>query len=133
MSEVLRAADYARRQGIHARVLSVHTLKPLDADALCRAAIETGGIVTIEEHTVDGGLGGAVAEILLERGAIPAVFRRVGLRAGFSSIVGSQHYLRAHYQTDAAAIVRVTTAGACSKTNSDLRDRPGASSGGGDR
>lgn len=105
MSEVLRAADQLAKRGIKARVLSVHTLKPLDADLLCRAAIETGGIITVEEHTVDGGLGGAVAELLLERGAIPAIFRRVGLRAGFSSLVGSQDYLRTHYEMDASAIV----------------------------
>jgi transketolase len=105
MTEALRAADSLARQGIRARVLSVHTLKPLDADTLCRAARETGGLVTIEEHTVDGGLGGAVAEMLLERGVIPAVFRRIGLRAGFSSIVGSQQYLRTRYGMDAASIV----------------------------
>lgn len=105
MGEVLRAADQLAAHGIEARVLSVHTLKPLDADLLCQAAIETGGIITVEEHTVDGGLGGAVAELLLERGAIPAMFRRVGLRAGFSSLVGSQDFLRTHYEMDASAIV----------------------------
>jgi transketolase len=103
--EVLRAADLLAEQGVHARVLSVHTLKPLDGDTICRSAIETGGIVTVEEHTVDGGLGGAIAELLLERQAIPAVFRRIGLRAGFSGLVGSQDFLRACYRLDAVSIV----------------------------
>jgi transketolase len=69
------------------------------------AAAETGGIVTVEEHSVHGGLGGAVAESLLEAGVVPRAFHRVGLRHGFSSIVGSQEYLRAAYGIDAPAIV----------------------------
>lgn len=105
LSEALAAADELARRGIEARVLSVHAVKPLDADALSRAAEETGGIITIEEHTVDGGLGSAVAEVLLERGAAPTFFHRIGLRQGFSSIVGSQQYLRARYDMDCNAIV----------------------------
>ena len=88
-----------------ARVLSVHTLKPLDVESLARAAEETSGMVTLEEHTVDGGLGGAVAEALLERGAVPGFFHRIGLRQGFSSIVGSQSFLRARYGLDRHAVV----------------------------
>jgi transketolase len=99
------AEDLARSHRVATRVLSVHTTKPLDADALAAAARETGGIMTLEEHTVDGGLGGAVAELLLERGAIPKAFRRVGLRAGFSSAVGSQGYLRALYGLDCRSVV----------------------------
>lgn len=105
LSEVLQAADALAAAGIHCRVLSMHTLKPLDAEALRRAAWETGGVITIEEHTVEGGLGGAAAEALLEAGAIPDVFCRIGLRAGFSSLVGSQSYLRARYGLDWRAIV----------------------------
>ena len=105
LSEALSAADDLARHGIAARVLSVHTLKPFDGDAFARAAVETGGIITLEEHTVDGGLGGAAAESLLERGALPGFFQRMGLRHGFSSIVGSQTYLRARYGIDRRAIV----------------------------
>lgn len=105
LSEALAAADGLAEHGIQARVLSVHTLKPFDADALVRAAQETGGVVTLEEHTVYGGLGGAAAEALLERGAQPGFFRRMGLRQGFSSIVGSQAYLRARYGIDQHAVV----------------------------
>ena len=104
LGEAFLAAEMLDAQGIRARVLSVHTVKPLDVAALAAAARETGGLVTIEEHNVDGGLGGAVAEALLESGVIPRFFLRVGLRAGFSSIVGSQKYLRAVYSLDAAAI-----------------------------
>ena len=93
----LEAADRLAAEGIACRVLSMHTIKPLDREALLAAARETGGIVTVEEHTVEGGLGSAVAESCLEAGVPPRVFHRVGLRAGFSSIVGSQDYLRARY------------------------------------
>jgi transketolase C-terminal domain/subunit len=64
----------------------------------------------VEEHTLDGGLGGAVAETLLDAGAAPRRFARVGLRSGFSSVVGSQEYLRRHYEIDADAIVRAASA-----------------------
>jgi transketolase len=101
----LEAADALREEGIACRVLSMHTIKPLDTDALIAASRETGAIITVEEHTVHGGLGGAVAETLLEAGAAPRAFYRVGLRAGFSSIVGSQEYLRAAYSLDASAII----------------------------
>jgi transketolase len=83
----------------------MHTIKPLDTDALVAAARETGGILSIEEHTVDGGLGGAIAETLLEAGAPPRTFHRVGLRAGFSSVVGSQDYLRGVYGLDEPSIM----------------------------
>ena len=69
------------------------------------AAFETGGIVTVEEHVLEGGLGGAVAETLLDHGAMPKGFHRLALRAGYSSIVGSQEYLRTRYGMDKAAII----------------------------
>jgi transketolase len=102
---VLRAVETLAGQGIGCRVVSMHTIKPLDREAVLAAARETGAIVTVEEHTVDGGLGGAVAECCLEAGMAPRAFRRVGLRAGFSSVVGSQDYLRSVYGMDGPAIV----------------------------
>jgi hypothetical protein len=107
LGEALQAADILASQGIFCRVLSVHTIKPLDTDTLAAAASETGGIVSIEEHAVDGGLGGAIAEALMEAGAFPPFFVRMGLRNTFSSVVGSQQYLRKVYSLDAAAIARV--------------------------
>lgn len=110
LEEVLKAADQLRQTGIFCRILGMHTIKPVDKEALTAAARETGGIVTIEEHTVDGGLGSAVAETLLENGASPGFFHRVGLREGFSSVVGSQCFLRTRYKMDASAIVAVVSA-----------------------
>jgi transketolase len=102
--EAIKAADILALQGVSCRVLSFHTLKPLDVDALVSASIETGGLLTLEEHSVDGGLGGAAAEALLEAGHAPRFFHRIGLRRGFSSVVGSQSYLRKIYCLDAAAV-----------------------------
>jgi transketolase len=106
LGEALTAADLLASDSIQCRVISMHTIKPLDVDALIAAATETGGIVTIEEHTVEGGLGGAVAENLLEAGALPGFFLRIGLRSGFSSVIGSQQYLRHVHGLDATAVAQ---------------------------
>ena len=73
----LDAADTLADQGIKARVLDMHTVKPLDGEAIERAAQETGAIVTAEDHNILGGLGGAVAEYLVEHTPVPV--RRVGV------------------------------------------------------
>jgi len=110
LEEAVRAADLLEEHGIFCRVLSVHTVKPLDTETLSAAARETGGLVIIEEHMIDGGLGGAVAENLLELNVHPTFFLRIGLRSGFSSIVGTQQYLRGVYGLDANAIVTAVIA-----------------------
>jgi transketolase len=58
----------------------------------------------VEEHTIDGGLGSCVAEVCLERGVVPQTFYRIGIRTGYSALIGSQSYLRTLYDMDAAAI-----------------------------
>lgn len=123
LAEALAAADMLAKGGVSCRVLSMHTVKPLDHAQLLDAARATGGIVTVEEHTVDGGLGGAVAEFLLEAGASPGVFRRIGLRCGFSAIVGSQDYLRQRYGLDRLAIVETVHAALASQVPSVARRR----------
>lgn len=105
LAVALQAADRLAGQGIETRVLSVHTLRPFDSDTIFKACRETGGLMTIEEHVVDGGLGGLVAETCLEAGVLPRAFYRIGLRSGFSSVVGSQEFLRARYGMDTHAIV----------------------------
>lgn len=106
LEEALSAAASLSGQGIEARVVSHHTVKPIDEASILASAKETGGIVTVEEHTLDGGLGSAVLEILADAGFWPRGFQRVGLRSGFSSVVGSQEYLRGIYEIDAASIER---------------------------
>jgi transketolase len=104
LSECLKAADMLAGEGISARVLSVSSLKPFDEDAVIAAARETGGVVTVEEHTIVGGLGGAAAETLLEAGVTPGFFRRIGLNDCYPTVVGDQDYLRAAYKMDGQAI-----------------------------
>ena len=106
LGAALEAADSLVEQGIACRVLSMHTIKPFDGDAVVRACRETGGIVTVEEHTIHGGLGSLVAETCLDAGVKPNAFRRIGLRAGFSSIVGAQEYLRREYGMDPKSIAK---------------------------
>lgn len=84
----------------------MHTIKPLDYKEIEDCVNETGGIITVEENTILGGLGGAVAEYCLENNLIPKVFKRIGLNDIYSSIVGSQEYLRNKYNMDADAIAQ---------------------------
>jgi transketolase len=78
----LEAADRLAEEGISARVMEMHTIKPLDEEAVLHAARETGALVTAEEHSVIGGLGAAVAEMVSECYPVPVV--RVGLRDTFA-------------------------------------------------
>jgi len=78
----LEAADTLAREGIHARVLEIHTLKPLDITTIQAAARETGAIVTAEEHSIIGGLGAAVLEALAETYPVPVI--RVGIQDRFA-------------------------------------------------
>ena len=73
----LEAAELLKADGISARVINIHTIKPIDADILVKAAKETGAIVTAEEHSIIGGLGSAVAEVLSEKCPVP--MRRIGV------------------------------------------------------
>jgi transketolase len=81
VSEALEAVETLKREGISARLLHMPTVKPLDVDALARAARETTGIVTAEEHSILGGLGEAVAGFLSE--TTPTCVRRVGVKDVF--------------------------------------------------
>ena len=105
LETAVQAAELLHQSGLEARVLSMHTVKPLDANAISVAARETGAIFTLEEHSVAGGLGGAVAEFLAEEGERPFTFRRFGLPSAFSSAVGTQEYLRAQHRLTAEAVV----------------------------
>ncbi len=116
LREALTAAERLAAQGVECRIEAIHTLKPLDEAAILAAARETGGIVTLEEHSRIGGLKGAVAETLLTHGARVGFFRSVALDDTFPTIVGDQSYLRQRYGLDAtaveAAIVSALSSGA---------------------
>ncbi len=83
LSRSLDAADVLAGRGIDARVVEVHTIKPLDAATIVTAASETGAIVTAEEHSIVGGLGGAVVEALAD--ACPVPVERVGIADAFAT------------------------------------------------
>jgi len=106
LQEALRAADVLEARGLGVRVISVHTIVPLDETEVRAAGRECDAVFTVEEHSVVGGLGGAVSECLLESGAVPRTFRRIGIRGGFTTLVGDQAFLREQYGLDAAGIVR---------------------------
>jgi transketolase len=108
LTEVIQAADGLAAEGISASIYSVHTIKPLDAAPLREAARRHRAMITVEEHSVHGGLGGATLEVLSEVGAVPSRFLRIGLDGCFSSIVGTQAYLRAAYAMDSKSIIRRT-------------------------
>jgi transketolase len=92
------AAELLAKEGVGCRVLSLHTIKPLDAAAVRKAATETGGMITVEEHSVNGGLGEACAGLLLQEG----IHTRFKI-AGFSdehTVTGSQEEIFRHYGLD---------------------------------
>ena len=94
VQQALAAAEALAADGVNAGVLNIHTIAPLDVDAIVAAAGRTGRIVTAEDHNVNGGLGGAVAEALAEAGS-SAQLRRVGTRAFGQS--GTEKELYDHY------------------------------------
>ena len=101
MVEMAVRASRTRKRGDWRPVLNMHTIKPLDREAILQAAAETRGIVTAEEHHLTGGLGGAVAELLAVEH--PTRMRLVGMPDDFA-VVGPTVPLRAKYGMSAEAI-----------------------------
>jgi len=101
VQESLVAADELAKEGIQARVLNVHTIAPLDAETIARAARDCGRVIAAEDHNVNGGLGSAVAEAIAESGS-GATLKRIGLHAFGES--GSQQELYDKYGLSGARI-----------------------------
>lgn len=102
--QALQAARELEADGIHVRVLDMHTIKPIDREAIVAAVHDTRRIITAEDHTVIGGLGGAVAEVIAESGKACA-FRRLGLQDSFSHI-GYHEDLMSQHEIDAVGIAK---------------------------
>jgi transketolase len=100
----VKAADLLANDGITARVINIHTIKPIDAELLAKAAKDTGRILTVEDHQVTGGLGSAVAEAVAERH--PALVRRHGIPDMFGES-GTPDGLYRHFRLDAPGIAEV--------------------------
>jgi transketolase len=100
----LQAAQDLAREGVSLRVLDLHTIKPFDDDAVLAAARETGGILTVEEHNVIGGLGSCVADVLADNG-VATKLRRPGIKDEYV-LVGPPLALYAHYGLDREGITK---------------------------
>ena len=105
LEEAILAANELKSFNLNIKIIGIHTVKPIDSKEILRSASHTGGLVVIEEHNKDGGLGSAIAEVCVDNNVLPKKFLRIGLDNTFSSIVGSQHYLREQYNIDHKAIV----------------------------
>ncbi|MDR1020010.1 MAG: hypothetical protein LBL73_04545 [Synergistaceae bacterium] len=101
---MMGAKILSEKHDISARVLDMHTVKPMDTESLLRYAKESAAIVTVEEHSVNGGLGGGVAEILLEAG-YKGKFKRIGLPDEFALLGGTDEVYK-HYGMDPEGIAK---------------------------
>ena len=104
-----KAAEQLAKAGIQVRVLSMHTLKPLDVEAVLAAARETGALLTLEEHSVVGGLGSAVAETLAEQLELKVPFKRLGVPNAFSPHIGAQDYMLTKHGLSPEAVAQSVT------------------------
>lgn len=95
------------KEGISLKIISFHSIKPIDRELIIDCALNTGGIITLEEHSIVGGLGSAVSEVLMQEYCFPKKFKMLGLESKFSTIVGSQDYLRSVNNLDFDSLVNV--------------------------
>ncbi len=99
----LEAAEKLAEEGVDAKVINIHTIKPLDEELIVKAAKETGKVVTVEEHSIIGGLGGAVCECLSEKAPVPV--KRIGIRDVYGES-GPAVQLLEKYELDAEGIYK---------------------------
>lgn len=103
--ECLMAAKMLKEElGLSIEILDMHTVKPLDKEAIIRAANKTGNVVTVEDHSINGGLGGAVAEVLCEAG-YEGNFKRIGMPDEFA-VLGAVDDIYHYYGMDRHGIVK---------------------------
>lgn len=96
--ECMMASKMLEEDGISAQVIDMHTIKPLDTEAIIKNGNKTGAVVTVEDHSINGGLGGAVAEVLCESG-FSGKFKRIGMPDEFS-VLGSPDEIYNYYGMD---------------------------------
>ena len=103
LTQTVQAAQLLADKGVSAEVVSFPCIKPIDKEKIAELAQRFRHIVTVEEHSIVGGFGGAVSEVLAETGS-PCRLHRIGMEDVYSTIVGTQQYLREKYEMDGAAI-----------------------------
>lgn len=101
--EALKAKEKLKEEGIDVRVIDIHTIKPIDKDIIIKCAKETKKIITVEDHSIIGGLGSAVCEVLSEE--YPSKVTRIGIKDEFGQS-GVWHELMKHYGIDCEGIIK---------------------------
>ncbi|MGI6225656.1 MAG: transketolase family protein [Peptococcales bacterium] len=117
VDESMKAADILHSQGINAEILNIHTIKPIDKEAIIKSAGKTGCVVTCENHNVIGGLASAVADVLVQECPVP--LRTIGIQDHFGE-VGKMDYLMKKYKMTAEDIVKEVKDVINFKNNIDL-------------
>jgi transketolase len=110
LKTTMDAANILEEEGIDARVVSMHTVKPIDRETIFQAVQETRALLTVEEHDQIGGLGSAVAEVLFEMSDCSIPCKRIALPSEFCKYIGDQDYLRKMYGLSVENIVQQTMA-----------------------
>lgn len=105
VGEALKAHEALNKEGINARIINIHTIKPIDKDIIIKAAKETGAIVTAEEHNIIGGLGSAVSEVLSEN--YPVKIKRVGVKDKFGKSGKPEELFKKYGLTSEAIVTAV--------------------------
>ena len=101
--EALKAKEKLKEEGVDVRVIDIHTIKPIDKELIIKCAKETNKIITVEDHSIIGGLGSAVCEVLSEE--YPSKVTRIGIRDEFGQS-GVWNELMKHYEIDCDGIVK---------------------------
>lgn len=104
LQKAWEVASSLKEKGLLVRLISMHTIKPLDTQIILESARKTPAIFTLEEHSIIGGLGSAVAEVLAENRA-NVIFKRIGIPDRFTKVIGSQEYMRTANGLSAEQIV----------------------------
>lgn len=105
VGEAIKAHEALKKEGINARIINIHTIKPIDKDIIIKAAKETGAIVTAEEHNIIGGLGSAVSEVLSEN--CPVKMKRVGVKDKFGKSGKPEELFKKYGLTPEAIVTAV--------------------------
>lgn len=106
ISEVQKAAQKLEHYGVKLKIMSCHSIKPFDVKNLIKSTVNCDAVITVEEHTLLGGLGSVVAEGFIESGFLPKKFLRLGLKSNFTTTVGSQEFLRRENGLDSDSITK---------------------------
>jgi transketolase len=104
--DALQAANELEKENISVRLINIHTIKPIDKEIILQAASETGAILTVEEHNIEGGFGSSVASVILEANDIPVKFKRLGVNDNFCSYYGTHQELKNHCGLSQKDIIR---------------------------